>query len=101
MIVMYTTCRTRNEAKKIASTLVAERLVACVNMWPVQSIYWWEKKIEHAAEWAILCKTRDALGKEVEARIRSLHSYRLTVIEQWEVKRVFKGTLNWINQVTR
>jgi len=85
----------------MADVLVRERLVACVNMWPVRSIYWWEKKIEKASEWVLLCKTRQALAKEVEERIRKLHSYELTVIEQWEVKRVYKGVLKWVNEVTK
>ena len=101
MIIVYTTCPTQREAEKIANTLVRERLCACVNMWPARSIYWWNKKIERAPEWVLLCKTRNALASKVEARIRALHSYDLTVIEQWEVKRVYKGVLKWVNEVTR
>lgn len=101
MIIIYTTCPTRKEAEKIALTLARERLVACVNMWPINSIYWWEKKIEKAGEWALLCKTRNALANKVEERVRKLTSYNLTVIEQWEVKRVYKGVLKWVNEVTR
>lgn len=101
MIIIYTTCPTRKEAEKIALVLMRERLVACVNMWPINSIYWWEKKIERASEWVLLCKTREALAKKIEDRIRALTSYQLAVIEQWEVKRAYKGVLKWVNEVTR
>lgn len=101
MIILYTTCPTKKEAEKIARALMKERLVACVNIWPIHSIYWWEKQIEEASEWAMLIKTRDALGDKVESRIRALHSYQLTVIEQWPVKRAYKGTLKWIDEVIR
>lgn len=57
--------------------------------------------MEAAGEWVLLIKTRTTLAHQVETRIRSLHSYQLTVIEQWEVKRVYKGMLKWINEVTR
>jgi periplasmic divalent cation tolerance protein len=38
-------------ARRIADQLVAENLVACVNLIPaIESIYRWEGKIERAAE---------------------------------------------------
>lgn len=101
MIIVYTSFPSEKEAKKVARILIKERLVACVNMWPIHSVYWWNKKIEKGQEWAMLCKTRNALAKKVEDRIRKLSSYSLTVIEQWEVKRVYKGVLKWINEVTK
>lgn len=101
MIILSTTCRTRKESEKIARALMRERLVACVNMWPIHSIYWWNKKIEEAGEWMLLIKTRNDLYTAVEKRIRELHTYELTVIEQWEVRRAYKGAIKWVNEVTR
>lgn len=98
MMVVYTTCGSRKEAEKIARALVAERLVACVNMWPVRSVYRWHDKVEHANEWVILCKTRDAFGARVEKQIQELHSYKMPVIEQWEVKKVSRGVEKWIRE---
>lgn len=117
MVIIYTTVATKKEADKIADVLVEERLCACVNIWPVRSVYRWNPpdftsakdkvrrarvwKIERAAEWALLCKTRKALAGKAEARILKLHSYNMPVIEQWEVKKVSKGVREWIDEATR
>ncbi|MBI2552676.1 divalent-cation tolerance protein CutA [Candidatus Uhrbacteria bacterium] len=101
MIVIFTTCGSRKEAERIARALLRERLIACVNMWPVRSVYRFKAKVEQAREWAVLCKTRNALARRLEARLYALHSYDLPVIEQWEVKRTSRGVLKWIAEVTR
>jgi periplasmic divalent cation tolerance protein len=101
MIIIYTSFPNKTEAKKVGNALIKEKIVACVNMWSVDSIYWWEGKIQKEGEWVMLCKTREALAKRVEKRIHELTSYDLSVIEQWEVKRAYKGVLKWINEVTR
>ena len=45
MIVCYVTCKNKTEAKKISKHLLNKKLVACSNMFPVSSMYWWNKKI--------------------------------------------------------
>ncbi|PIV52816.1 MAG: divalent-cation tolerance protein CutA, partial [Elusimicrobia bacterium CG02_land_8_20_14_3_00_37_13] len=45
--VVFVTCSTEKEAKKIARTLVGKKLAACVNIIPkISSLYWWQGKIE-------------------------------------------------------
>ncbi len=57
-ILMMTTAGSKEEAEKIAYTLVERRLAACVNIVPqVQSVYRWEGKVEQAQEWLLLIKT--------------------------------------------
>lgn len=47
--VVLTTTPSEEEARKIARTLVSERLAACVNIIPkVESIYRWQDKVEEA-----------------------------------------------------
>jgi len=45
-IIIFITACSDQEANKIASALVNEKLVACVNIIPkIHSIYWWENKV--------------------------------------------------------
>ncbi|PYV55224.1 MAG: hypothetical protein DMG91_12675 [Acidobacteria bacterium] len=60
----------KDEAVKLANTLVERRLAACVNVVPhVQSVYRWNDKVEHAEEFLLLIKT---YGTALE-RVRTLN----------------------------
>lgn len=77
MIVVITSCATRDEAERIASALVDERLAACVQILPATSLYRWKGAVERAEEHVLHIKTRSALALPVEQRVRALHSYDL------------------------
>jgi len=45
-ISTYITCGSKKEAEKIAEALVTEKLAACVNYFPINSVYIWKDKLE-------------------------------------------------------
>lgn len=72
----YITCGSQDEAEGIARALVSERLAACVNLLPgMRSWYWWQGRIDAAAEIVLLAKTTVANQDAVVARVTALHSY--------------------------
>ncbi len=74
--LVLTAAGSKEEARKIARTLVERRLAACINILPqVESIYRWEGEIEDAQEWLLLIKTTGAAFERVRDAIRELHSY--------------------------
>lgn len=76
--LILSTCPNRRVAQRIASTLVEEKLAACVNLLPVlQSVYRWKGKVESAREVLMLIKARGRDEARVQARIRALHPYEL------------------------
>ena len=78
VVAVYSTIDDIQGAKKIAHTLVEEKLVACVNIIPnIHSIYRWKGKIENDEECVIISKTNDNNVKKVIMRIKSLHPYEL------------------------
>ncbi len=75
-VVVLSTAGSRAEAERIATTLVEERLAACVNLVaPLTSIYRWQGKVERASEVLLVIKSRRALTTRLIARLRALHSY--------------------------
>ncbi len=66
-----------SEAQRIAEALVTERLAACVNLVPVQSVYVWKGELQRDAEVTLLIKTTAEGVDALRARLVELHSYEL------------------------
>jgi len=84
-ISIYITCPDKEEAEKIAETLVAEKLAACVNYFPVNSVYAWEGKLEKSCEYALLCKTGKENFNKIKGRVSEIHSYEVPAILALEI----------------
>jgi len=100
-IVVLTTFPADGDADTFATTLINERLAACINVLPpMRSIYTWEGKIERADERQLLIKTRVDSVHQLEARLKELHRYE---IPEFLVIPVLDGSreyLSWIAEAT-
>ncbi|MDZ3831742.1 MAG: divalent-cation tolerance protein CutA [Sphingopyxis sp.] len=85
-VVVTTTVGTGQEADAIAEALVAERLAACVQAWPVASRYRWQGQVTRSEEFRIEAKTSPAQAGELIERIAALHPYDLPEIIAAEVE---------------
>lgn len=97
---IYITASDEDEARKIGRTLVAEKLAACVNIHPIQSIYRWEGEVEEAGEAAMLVKTRAELVDKVIKRVKELHSYEVPCIVSLSIDKGYPDYLKWIEEST-
>lgn len=96
-IQVVTTTAKKQEALKIASTLVNRRQAACVQIGgPVTSVYRWNGEIESAEEWICTIKTTDDAFSNVESTIRELHSYDEPEIVATEIVRGSASYLRWL-----
>jgi periplasmic divalent cation tolerance protein len=96
-ISVYIVAADLAEAKRIGEALVDERLAACVNILSaVESVYRWQGKVEHAAEVALIAKTRETLFERVAARVKALHSYDTPAVVAWEIAFGDAAYLDWI-----
>jgi len=95
-LLLLSTCGTADEARRIARTLVDERLAACVNITKIDSIYRWKDQIEEREEQLLIIKTRSSIYEKAEKRIRALHSYELPEIIALKVEKGYPPYLDWI-----
>jgi periplasmic divalent cation tolerance protein len=97
-IQVVTTTAQREDAERIARTLVEKRLAACVQvLGPIASTYRWHSAIETGEEWQCWAKTRRELYGAVEAAIRRLHPYEAPEILALAVVAGGKDYLAWID----
>lgn len=96
-LLCLTTCPDQATARRIADTLVAERLAVCVNLLPgLQSVYWWQGKIERAGEVLILVKTTRQGFANLRDRLVALHPYELPELIAVEIADGLPAYLDWI-----
>ena len=99
--VIYVVCKDETEARKIASALLAECLIACANIFPPHlALYRWDGKEEEGRETAMILKTRSDLFDAVSDKIRELHSYQCPCIISLKVEQGYGGYLDWIESET-
>ena len=102
IIQVSTTVEKKEDADRIARTLVERRTAACVQViGPVQSTYWWKGKIEVASEWLCVVKTREDLYEDLEANLKAVHPYEVPEVAAVPVTKGSKGYLRWIGEETR
>ncbi|WP_265592512.1 divalent-cation tolerance protein CutA [Verrucomicrobium sp. BvORR034] len=99
VLLVFCTFPDETVAHNIATTLVEEELVACVNLNPaVTSIYRWEGKVETAGEVLAQMKTTPAAYDALEARLQALHPYDVPEILAMPVERGLPAYLRWVEE---
>lgn len=100
-IVVLITAGSYEEAHKIAGALVGQRKAACVNVVPqVNSLFWWEDRIEEDRESLLLAKTRTELFPEVVNVVKAVHSYEVPEIIALPLVEGNPEYLAWLGKET-
>ena len=84
--IIYITHPDKATAQQIAQHLVSEKLVACANIFPMQSTYWWNGVAENDDEWVSIVKTRTENWDRVQDTVKKIHPYEVPCIMKWEVE---------------
>lgn len=80
-IVIFVTASGMEEAEKISSKLIENKLAACVNMIDgVQSVFCWQGKLDNAKEVLLMIKSKKSKLAQIIKLVKSLHSYDLPEI---------------------
>ncbi len=99
-IIIYITHPNLKIAKKVTEALLKDRLIACVNYFPIESAYWWKGKIESGKEIVSLMKTKKENWTKVKKAVETMHPYETPCIMKLEVKSN-KAYADWIKKETR
>ena len=101
-IVILITVSKKEEAKKIAAKLLKEKLAACVNIVDkVESLFWWQGKINKAAESLMMIKSTKAKFGKIVKSVLSVHSYTVPEIIAFPIIAGHKPYLDWIDASIR
>ena len=95
-IICLTTCGLQ-DANRIATALVEQRLAACVNIIKhVSSIYRWKGKIESDTESLLIIKTRKEMVQRMESGLKEIHPYETPEFVAINIASGAAEYLSWI-----
>lgn len=98
-LLFYTTYPDEATAQQIAGHLLDRRLIACANIFSIESAYWWQGAVRQEGEWVAVLKTQLELETLVEQEIQKIHPYEVPCVLRFEV-RANGAYEDWIRENT-
>ena len=98
--IVITTAGDKESAKSLAKLLVEKRLAACVQMFPIESVYLWQDKVCDGNEMALFIKSKTTLFSKILAAIKENHAYEVPEIIQIPITDGLPEYLAWITDFT-
>lgn len=95
-VIVSTTVPTESVAQRMAHRIVSSRLAACVQFWPIRSLYWWNNRIQSNTEALLVCKTKTPLARELQDFIRRLHSYEVPEVIVTAIQDGLRAYFGWL-----
>ena len=93
------TTSNKQEATKIVTALLKQRLIACANIIDsVSSFFWWKGKIKEEKEVLVIMKSHQKLFSALEKKIEELHSYDVPEILAIPITDGSQSYLKWLKE---
>lgn len=97
----YITFSNLEEAKKISSALVENKLIACANIFEDHTaVYMWQGHPSSEMETGALIKTQAHLIPKINSYLTKYHSYDCPCLVSWELNGGNPEFLNWVKEQT-
>ncbi len=84
-IMIYITHENAEQANRITSHLLKQKLIACANTFPITSAYWWKDEIANESEVVSIVKTTKENWEKVKSEVKRIHPYEVPCIIKIEV----------------
>ena len=99
-VIIISTFPDKKTITNIANQLVKRKLVACVNITKISSIYSWKGKIENQSEYLGIFKTTKNNLKILKKELQRLHPYDVPEIAEINPISINKPYLKWLTEAT-
>ncbi len=98
-IVLFITTANTEEAQQISKVLLEQRKAACVNIIPnIDSLFWWEGKLDSERENLLVVKTKASLLPEIINLVKKVHSHAVPEIIAMPIVGGNQDYLEWIEK---
>ena len=100
LVFIISTYPDKKSISKIAKNLVKNKIVACVNISKIDSVYSWNGKIQNSSEYIAIFKTITKNKIKLKKKITETHPYDVPEIAEIDVTSINKSYLNWLIEST-
>jgi periplasmic divalent cation tolerance protein len=98
--IIVSTYPDKKSISKISNELVKTKIVACVNIIKISSIYSWKGEVTNTSEYLALFKTTNKNKKILKEKIKSTHPYDVPEIAELAITSINKNYFDWITNST-
>lgn len=97
LLVYYTTYPDKETAVNITKSLLERQLIACANIYPIDSVYHWKNEIVEEQEWVAILKSPAHLKEQLIGAIKDIHPYDVPCIVHWSAN-ANEEYVNWVKE---
>ena len=95
-VIIVSTFPSKQSVTSIAKLLVKKKLVACVNIAKISSVYVWEGTVENQNEYLALFKTTKKNQLTLKKELEKLHPYDVAEIAEINVESINQPYMKWL-----
>ncbi|MDO7722180.1 MAG: divalent-cation tolerance protein CutA [Nitrosopumilus sp.] len=99
-VLIISTYPNKKSISKISNDLIKNKIIACVNISKIDSIYSWNGKIQNSSEYIAIFKTVTKNKTKLKKVIAETHPYDVPEIAEIDVTSINKSYLNWLIEST-
>ena len=99
-VFIVSTYPNKKSILKIANELVKNKIIACVNISKIDSVYSWNGEIQNSPEYIAIFKTVTKNKIILKKIIEETHPYDVSEIAEIDITSINKSYLNWLIEST-
>ena len=101
MIILITTLHKKQDAARIGKGLLEKRLIACYNLWPIESAYWWKGEIIEQNEVMMIMKSTIRWFDDIVEYVKTESGYEVPELIALDSEKIDPSYQKWINEEVR
>ncbi|MFW9929684.1 MAG: divalent-cation tolerance protein CutA [Candidatus Thorarchaeota archaeon] len=95
-IFVYITNPDKETAKRIAKILLQNKLIACANIYNIDSLYCWEEKIADEIEFVLIGKTVESKYDAIIEKVQKNHPYSIPCVIKIPLQEINEPYAKWL-----
>ena len=99
-VLIISTYPNKKSILKISNDLVKTKIIACVNISKIDSVYSWNGSIQNSSEYIAIFKTITKNKTKLKRKGTETHPYDVPEIAEIDVTSINKSYLNWLIEST-
>ena len=85
-----------DSARKLGKKIIESKIGACVDMWPIESMYYWKGEFKANSQAMIMISTLEKNLQDVDDLMSVSHDYSTPMIAGVDVRRINHPYKEWM-----